>query len=358
MRVYEGTAEGFVNAFHTKQDQDDIALLILSDHRAHIPVLQAAIEGRTQLDAALGERIGLFLFGEPGEKIVSSKPGSAAVISGRRLTFGPAPTAREFFNALPQAAHVDSVARERILAMSTVDMVPALAVELGVGEDQLPCVCALIRGAGDVLTTPVGSRLSFDTLVRAAKAVRREIESLEAELAAHLRPAPLRAADLAKIEALIARRDAARDLILDYARALESRFRITLAPQLKGLFARRAITFEAFADLVRDQSKTAFAELAPTRRWRTTQRHITDWLALQSRIETALQGASIDREMDRQDYLAKYEGHVRRAITTAMSESGLSMTRYSGFVPAAVKVAPAIAAGVKLIDILRRAMAP
>lgn len=101
MIIAQGSAESFLRMFHGQQNEISIAILILSVRRKEIALYRALIEGLSEIDHALGNEIGLFLFYPDSEAALEAWDHRTTFISGERFSFdGKRPVAmgaRDFF---------------------------------------------------------------------------------------------------------------------------------------------------------------------------------------------------------------------------------------------------------------------
>lgn len=327
MFVSEESAGYFLDTFHGRQDECDVAILILSTQAAE--VVGELIDKVSNMDIALGEEIGLFLFGSPGN-IIEFKTGSTIhLVPGSKINRGYQ-SAKDFFENSSDTLFVPERIKQNIIARTS--RIPLdFCNLLGIDPSKLPAVCILFRGWEDVVVSPVGDRMDFAALSYLARTLREDLDALSVRLEVERRDISQLDEMVKKLDAAQGRHEAHRIGAINSLKALERRYGFVVTPQIQVMFQMRSVAVGKVADLIREQRPHDWPAISASKSWKGAVRSIGAWTSSEENVRALSNGSLISNVISRREYLERFGDEIRKVATAALESSGLSIERHTTY---------------------------
>lgn len=364
MHIVEENAEGFLRAFHGGQNEMIVALLILTVRRIDLALFKSLLEGVTEIDQALGDEIGLFLF-YPGQKAgLTGGYSNSRVLAGERLDgpskIGTNTRASNFFKPLTGWAESARYDRQTavLVAQSSAKIVPEFCEALSIDPGELPCICTLIKGIPGAIVSRAGDRLSYDSVVCAAHAMRPQIQRIQLEFNQVLASIPTLRSGIALLERSDAQKQRLCEQILNLADGLERRHALILRPQLSAMLNAGTLTADSLESLVREVAKERSDMVLTNSRTGGIRTRLSKLMMLDADVTHFRSVYDIAKLNQYRAIVENAEPELRRAAESAFAEAGITIWRYHDQFAQLSKAGPILGVITKAMTVLRRTILP
>ena len=358
MIIHEGNPQSFLRHFHTGQSHMVIALLVLSlDIREREAVLEM-LDRMPQLDDVLGEEIGLYFFSaHPGKGLVNRRPlGEVEVMLGEevvpRRRRARTTTARDFFENLSSSGYTEDdrrLLRARI-ARTTIEIVPDFCRAFGLISNDLPVVCAIVRGSDQVVTAKIRADDVLPRLIEAANLLDREIAAIQLDLNIIVSGAYELESQLNRV---LRYETKCKEIVIEiknFLDSLERKFDVSITPQIMGLIRSGELTPAALEEIVSQCADSSVAfRLRSDSRIQAIKKRLIEWQEAEDEIQAFAKRHDWPALLANRDLILSNVDRIQGGVTRAFSGSGISTRTYGdGWIKRAVTFVRVVGKGAEI----------
>lgn len=354
MMLHEGDAHTFLDFFHNTDHHMVAAIFFLSIEAKDQAIIGDMIDAVTEIDEALGEDIGLFIFGpQCAETLLASDEGFQ-VLAGRRID-KPRPfrsrTSRikKFFeeaNPVNYGGPYDGQIRSAVLRSST-SIVPQFCNIFDIDKARLPVVCAVIRGSSDAIIVPLKNRLDVRELVIVSKLVNERIVELKTR-------ATVAMDGIQSLEHQIRQsEDWSNDLarnknrVMSCARELEYIHSIVVCPQIQAHLRTKTLSQETIDHVVSRIPSEISADVAADPRLRVIRNCVVQIQKIERKFTSLAESDEMINLVKNKEFLASLSEATRKALHETLADKRLSVANIRSDV---TRAAPWLGRAMKFLE--------